>query len=213
MVKRLSLPVPIRVCWFIFVCYVSLFMFVSLFIKTNEIPNTAESQNPTFSWYFLRLRFTMIKQYIHVIKIRLVQVKLLLFLPCLDWRSSIFSEVFPLYGCLSVRVIFLWHVSQQILTFLFRHAICQNLFLNKFDVNSLLNVNFAYFAYSHQSRHIISVHCLTDILGFFFKDIIIKISNCSCDIIISTAIIQTGGWYLLRYCWYHEVYNCRTRQF
>lgn len=116
MVKRLSLPVPIRVCWFIFVCYVSLFMFVSLFIKTNEIPKTAESQNPTFSWYFLRLRFTMIKQYIHVIKIRLVQVKLLLFLPCLDWWSSIFSEVFPLYGCLSVRVIFLWHVSQQILT-------------------------------------------------------------------------------------------------
>lgn len=33
----------------IHVCYISLLMFVSLFINTNEIPKTAESQNPIFS--------------------------------------------------------------------------------------------------------------------------------------------------------------------
>lgn len=111
MVKRLLLPVPIRVCWFIFVCYVSLLMFVSLIINTNEIPNTAEAQNPIFSWFVETAIY--IKQ--STIKIRLVHVKLLLYLPCLDWWSSIFSEVLPLLGCMSVRIKFIMHVSQQLL--------------------------------------------------------------------------------------------------
>lgn len=111
MVKRLLLPVPIRVCWFIFVCYVSLLMFVSLIINTNEIPNTAEAQNPIFSWFVETAIY--IKQ--STIKIRLVHVKLLLYLPCLYWWSSIFSEVLPLHGCMSVHIKYIMHVSQQLL--------------------------------------------------------------------------------------------------
>lgn len=66
-----------------------------------------------FSADLLRQRFTMIKQ--STIKIRLVHVKLLLYLPCLYWWSSIFSEVLPLLGCMSVRIKFIMHVSQQLL--------------------------------------------------------------------------------------------------
>lgn len=66
-----------------------------------------------FSADLLRQRFTLIKQ--STIKIRLVQVELLLYLPCLYWWSSIFSEVLPLHGCMSVRIKYIMHVSQQLL--------------------------------------------------------------------------------------------------
>lgn len=44
------------------------------------------------------------------------------------------------------------------------HEIWCNLFFNKFHVNLLLKVDFAYFPYSHQGGSITSEHCLTDIL-------------------------------------------------
>ena len=52
----------------------------------------------------------------------------------------------------------------EILThYLFRHAILWDIFLYQSDASFLLNVDFAYFAYSHQSGGITSKHWLTDL--------------------------------------------------
>lgn len=99
--------------------------------------------------------------------------------------------------CPKIKLKFFWglisHGCKYSNTCTFRHAIW---FLNKFNVNFLLNVNFAYFVYLRHSGSTESEVCIGLQISCFFKDII-RISNCCYAFMIIPAMIQTSGWYLI----------------